>query len=117
MSFFFACAITCLPRGFTPVAVLKQQASNLLQSYKKCWTTATVCLNDFVFLSVRPCCDVRFISGEITIEEIRAFAKMHEKDNKAEEKLASTIASLKHILSVTDKVGQELQDMKNAIML
>ena len=58
-----------------------------------------------------------FISGGITIEEIRAFAKMNQKDKSEEIKIASTITSLKHILSVTEKVGQELQNMKSSITL
>lgn len=74
-------------------------------------------MSEKLFLSLWTYCDVRFILGGTSIEEIRAFAKMHEKDNRAEHKLASTIANLKHILSVTDQVGQELQDMKTAIAL
>jgi hypothetical protein len=42
---------------------------------------------------------------------------MHEKGKNEEAKVASTIASLKRILSVTDKIEQELQNMKSSILL
>ena len=42
---------------------------------------------------------------------------MLEKGKNEEAKVASTIASLKRILSVTDKIEQELQNMKSSIFL
>jgi hypothetical protein len=52
----------------------------------------------------------------MTIEEIRSFAKMHEKDKNEGKQLAATIASLKQILSVADKVDEELKHMKSLII-
>jgi hypothetical protein len=55
-------------------------------------------------------------SGDITIEEIRSFAKMHEKGKNEEKHLAATIASLKEILAIADKVNDELKHMKSLIV-
>ena len=59
----------------------------------------------------------RFVSGDMTIEEICSFAKMHEKDKNEGKQLAATIASLKQILSVADKVDEELKHIKSLIIL
>lgn len=56
------------------------------------------------------------VSGAISIGEMRAFAKMHQKENIEKEDAASTIASLKDILSVADRVDEELKQLKAAML-
>jgi hypothetical protein len=51
-------------------------------------------------------------SGAITIEEIRAFSKIREKENAEDEDNSETIASLKSILAIADKVEEDLLKMK-----
>jgi hypothetical protein len=57
-------------------------------------------------------------SGDITIDEIRSFAKMQmqEKDSNKGKHEAATIASLQKILAVADKVDDELKHMKSLIV-
>ena len=47
---------------------------------------------------------------------MRAFAKMHQKENIEKEDSASTIASLKDILSAADRVDEELKQLKAAML-
>jgi hypothetical protein len=58
-----------------------------------------------------------FISGDLSVEEIHAFAKMQDKSKNKEKRVASTMKHLNHILAVAKKVEEDLQNMKSVILV
>jgi ABC-type transporter Mla subunit MlaD len=57
----------------------------------------------------------RLKSGEITVEEIHSYAKMLENGNSSKQDLSSTIESLKNVLSIADRVDEELKTILSSL--